>query len=317
MLDFKYRKCNPIDAITLHAENLTATSQMKSIILQIFSTRRFIMKSNRGPAMVEQRLITNLKSLDFEISNKIDWILNVNSKANWESLRIESNNLILGPNIEFELNFVREKVQNVMNMVILVPSDWVIPVLKKRLDWYKGRYVVWQSDLDLDFWKPSKNVKQKYILIYRKYDNSDDDFLQIIKCCEKLGLKYKVITYGKYGRKSFRKCLRNAIFAVWLGTTESQGIALLECWSTNIPTLVREKKEYYDEITGEIFASSSAPYLTNKCGNFFNMDEFDCETLAKFIPLSRGLAPREYVLEHYSKSKTDSELIALLKSLNS
>lgn len=317
MLKYRHQRIRPVDKLTLHIEKLIFRSRIKDFILSLLINKRVIMKSSRGPEMVTERLIVNLKDLECQIKDEVQWLLNVNSKHAWESIEINTENLILGPNIEFESSYVKEKLEHSENAVILVPSKWVIPVLTRRLDWFKGKYVVWQIDLDLNFWKPSKYSKRRQVLIYRKDDCVNSDFLKIIDCCEKLGMKYKEVTYGKYSHSSFRRHLNKSMFAVWLGTTESQGIALLECWSTNVPTLVREKNEYFDAISGEKFASSSAPYLTRECGEFFTTKEFDCETLANFASHSKTLEPRKYILEQYSISKTRGDLVGLLESFNS
>lgn len=317
MLAYKYHKIQPIDILTLHVEKLTFRSQVKGIILRFLSTGKLLFKADRGPAMVAERLISNLKGLSIQSNDEINWILNVNTKLKWESLVLESEKIILGPNIEFEMSFVKEKVENFNKAIILVPSEWVIPVLKRRLYWFKGKFAILRSDLDLNFWKPAKNSKPRHVLIYRKDDHFDGDFHEIVRCCKELGLKYKEITYGRYSQKEFRRYLKKSFFAVWLGTTESQGIALLECWSTNVPTLVRERNEYLDTVTGALFASSSAPYLTKECGDFFTMDNFDCITLANFVTHSKTLEPRKYILENYSKSRICGELKRLLESFES
>lgn len=275
------------------------------------------MHSSRGPERVAQQLISNLEKINIELKSQIDWILNVNSSRNLLSIDIGSTNLILGPNVEFEQSHVKQKIQNVKNVVILVPSEWVIAVLKERLDWYAGKYLVWPSDVNLNYWKPSWRRSKRYILIYRKNDEANDDYFRVTSYCAQLGLKYKTITYGAYSPHSFRKHLRRSHFAIWLGTTESQGIALLEAWAANVPTLVRQKNVYFDEVSGQHFASSTAPYLTEHCGRFFDSENFDSQTLNEFARFSKNLEPRRYVQEHYSKSQAERKLIGIFQVLNS
>jgi len=317
LLNYKYKKICPTPFVTVHTEKLTFFSSIKDLIVRILITKNIFVNSNRGPSEVEKRLIVNLQEINLPGSLQIDWILNVNSEEAWAALKIDFDNLILGPNIEFEKSYVRDKIQHSRNSLILVPSEWVIPVLRARLEWFKGRFVVWQSDIDANYWKSAKRYKQKQVLIYRKKDLFDDDFLAIKRSCNELRLKYKVVTYGKYSQNSFRRALRKSRLAIWLGTTESQGIALLECWSVNVPTFVRESNTYSDEISGKTFVSSSAPYLNPACGEFINMSTFTSESLRNFLLLSEHLKPREFVLQNYSKSKMSSELIELFTTLNS
>lgn len=317
LLNYKYKKTHPINGLTLHTEKLTFPSLIKDSILRIVDTKRLFISSSRGPARVESRLLENLKTSEIDVIYATDWILNVNQEKNWDAIDLETSNVILGPNVELGKVYVREKIQLIKNCVILVPSAWVIPVLTEKLPWYKGKYQVWQSDVDLDYWSPSKFEKRKYVLIYRKFDNKDGDFERIASCCESLGIKYRVIEYGKYSKKGFRKNLKRSHFVIWLGTTESQGIALLESWSTNTATFVRVKNTYIDDETGNSFDSSSAPYLTDSCGEFFNIEEFNVAKLKQFLALSKSLAPRKYVLDNYSKSRIDRNINLLFKNLYS
>lgn len=317
MLKYRYQVRYPLAGLTLHLEQLSPTSKMKNTLLRLIAAKKIIIHSSGGPQRVAERLISNLSEINVMLSNEIHWVLNVNSIESWESINTEQMNLILGPNIEFEKPHIKLKVENVSNSVILVPSEWVIAVLKKRLPWYRGKYLVWTSDLDLNFWKPARKKKKKHILIYRKNDDSNADFLRITSLCAEIGLQFKIVTYGTYSQYAFRKLLRRSIFAIWLGTTESQGIALLEAWATNVPTLVREHSQYFDEITNQAFVSSSAPYLTDKSGKFFDPSNINGQTLLDFLSLSSDLEPRSHVMESYSKTQTQKNLIEIFRELNS
>lgn len=316
LLNFRYKKYVFSEAIRLHIEVLTPLSQVKNLVLQTLTTKRIQLSSNRGPAKVQERLRKNLREINLRNKNGIDWVLNINSKAGWQKMILNSRNIILGPNIEFTHKHIQERIQNLSNSIILVPSDWVIPVLQEQLYWFRGRYVVWRSDLDTNFWKPKKTIKKKHILIYRKNDHLNDDFSEVVKSCEILKLNYKVITYGNYGRYSFRRALRQSHFAVWLGTTESQGISLLESWSTDTPTFVRECDIYFDQFSGKNFMASAAPYLTGDCGSFFKSGEITVEKIIDFMEKSMVLNPRDYVNFEYSKEKISKELNDLLVNLD-
>lgn len=316
MLKYKYKKFRPAPSITLHTESLTLLSRTKDLALRILTTKKLFLSSSRGPSQVEKRLVSNLRQIVPPDNVQIDWVLNVNSKECWEDLTINFENLILGPNIEFERSYIKERISSSRNSIILVPSEWVIPVLSARIDWFKGRFIVWQSDIDTSYWKPARREKKKYVLIYRKNDQSEDDYSRIVRSCEELGLRYKVITYGRYSQNSFRRSIRKSKFAIWLGTTESQGIALLECWAVNVPTFVRTRNQFLDDVSGRTFESSSAPYLNESCGEFFDASTFSTDTLRHFRGLSDSLKPRIFVLQNYSKSRVSTDLMKILKALN-
>ena len=127
-----------------------------------------------------------------------------------------------------------------------------------------------------------------------------------------MGLQYKVVTYGKYTRRSFRRILRKCQAAVWLGTTESQGLALLECWAMDVPSLVRIRDSFTDTVTGKEFESSSAPYLSRECGEEIHASDLNMGTFSNFLNQSIEKSPRKYVLSEFSAANSLQKLHKIL-----
>ena len=282
------------------------------MILRSLEGKRLVLDSKRGPEIVARRILFMLQEMDLSGCNSVDWVLNVNSEESWERLSLNAEKLVLGPNIEFEKLHIKEKLNQKGDFKILAPSAWVIPILQERLNWFKGEYHIFPSDIDFNFWKPPKSSLRKQILVYRKHDVLEDDFNNIVKICKMLGLRYKVVTYGKYTRKSFRRILRKCRVAVWLGTTESQGLALLECWAMDVPSLVRIRDSFEDSVTNKVFASSSAPYLTRECGEEIYASDLNMNSFSNFLNQSIDKSPREYVLSEFSSTNTFKKLLIIL-----
>ncbi len=53
-----------------------------------------------------------------------------------------------------------------------------------------------------------------------------------------MGYKINLIEYGTYTEETYKYVLRRSFFGVWIGTTESQGIALQEALAANVPLIV-------------------------------------------------------------------------------
>jgi hypothetical protein len=312
LLKYKYLSLHPTKNVTLHVERLTFPSKFKDMILRSLEGRRLILDSARGPEIVARRMLSMLQEMDLAGFNSVDWVLNVNSKESWERLSLNAEKLVLGPNIEFEKPHIEEKLRQIDNLKILAPSAWVIPILQKRLNWFRGEFHTLPSDIDFDYWKPPKNSDRNQILIYRKYDVSEGDFINIVRICKMMGLQYKVVTYGKYTRRSFRRILRKCQAAVWLGTTESQGLALLECWAMDVPSLVRIRDSFTDTVTGKEFESSSAPYLSRECGEEIHASDLNMGTFSNFLNQSIEKSPREYVLSEFSSANSLQKLHKIL-----
>lgn len=311
MLKYKYLRLHPSKNLTLHVERLTYPSKIKDIILRSLASKRLLLDSHRGPQIVAQRIFSMLQEMDLSGFKSVDWVLNVNSEESWEKLILDKENLVVGPNIEFEKAHISEKLILIDSFKILVPSEWVVPIIQERLIWFRGEYHVFPSDIDFDYWKPRQKGNQDQILIYRKYDTSEEDFFNVVKICKKMGLRYKVVTYGKYTRRSFRRILRKCQAAVWLGTTESQGIALLECWSMDVPSLVRSQITFKDNVTGKDFDSSSAPYLARECGEQISATDLDINSFSNFLKESFAKSPREYVISQFSNAKMFENLFII------
>jgi hypothetical protein len=305
-------RLKPCQSVTLHVERLTYSSRVKHTILSSLDAKRLSLDSIRGPEVVAKEMFSLLGNFNSSSLNSVDWILNVNSRESWEKLSLAKKKIIVGPNIEFEKPYIREKLKQFNGFTVLVPSAWVIPIIQERLNWFNGKFSILPTGIDFEYWKPSKNRKEGPILIYRKFDHSERDFLNIVSICNSMGLKFKVVTYGKYTRASFRRALRKCRAAIWLGTSESQGIALLECWAMDIPTLVRSQELFVDRVTGKVFASSAAPYLDRECGEEFSAANLNFNTISKFLNDSITKSPRDYVLSEFSPRKILEQLFFIL-----
>jgi hypothetical protein len=282
-------------------------------VLRSLENKRIMLDATQGPSVVEKILVSTFTDLKLSLGYSVDWILNLNSLKSWNKMNLNGTSVIVGPNIEFGQPHLEGKLQEIPDLKIIVPSDWVIPIIQERLTWFSGEFIVFRSVINLDFWKPKEKSKRDLILIYRKLDKSDSDFKLAVEACDSAGFKYKVITYGKYTRRSFRRTLRTCRAAIWLGTTESQGIALLECWAMNVPTLVRNENTYKDEITKKTFEASGAPYLVQECGELIPANLLTANLIVEFLNHSNEKNPRDYVVEVYSREKSIKNLISILR----
>ena len=115
--------------------------------------------------------------------------------------------------------------------------------------------------------------------------------------------------------------LRNTKYIIWLGCSESQGLALEEALSMNVPVLVwdvlrfghsdflSQKRYTKDEL--DYPNVTSAYYFDDRCG----IKVKDKECIKKFIAKMEAtwyhLNPREYVIENLNLEKQGKELIEL------
>ena len=255
---------------------------------------------SNGPIEVLRSIL--LPMLDFKGGDvkqaKMNWIVSGNLEKIAGHLGQDHfrTPTLLGPNIEFEK--YTKSLAKFKNFFLLVPSDWVVPILEARLNIPIEKIKVWPAGIDTEYWRP-KNRMAKKVLIYCKYDTSQE-LDAVTEYLKSVRIEYLVLNYGSYSQNSFKKSLNECLAAIWLCGTESQGIAMMQAWSMDVPTLVRRKSNFKDEVTGKEFESSSAPYLTKLTGAFSVTEHMGVDDVKTFLLNLDRYEPRRYVIENFT-----------------
>ena len=188
--------------------------------------------------------------------------------------------------------------------IIYGPQLWVFPsgqLLGKFDDNIKNRCVynslsVWVEDLYREFgeftipiyqFPFSVNInKFNYVNKDKEYDclvyvkrRSNELINYTISLLNEKNLKYKIIKYGSYNEEDYLLFLNKSKFMISLDAHESQGFALEEAMSCNIPLLVVDSTSMYDEtdngidstynylkVSNKKLSSTSVPYWSDECG---------------------------------------------------
>lgn len=130
-------------------------------------------------------------------------------------------------------------------------------------------------------------------------------------------VEYVVFNYNKkYSEQEYIDFLKQAKYGIWLGRHESQGFALEEALSCNVPLFVWDVKsmnqEYgynYHDIPATVI-----PYWDERCGEFtYDMENF-YEKFQKFLSKLETYQPRQYILENLSMDVCEKKFIDLLNN---
>jgi hypothetical protein len=122
----------------------------------------------------------------------------------------------------------------------------------------------------------------------------------------------------KYSENDYLDFLQHrARFGIWIGSHESQGFALLEALSCNVPLLVWNVSSMNQEHEGGLpnVAATTIPYWDGRCGEQFKTQDELHITYRKFIyGIETGgvYYPRDYVVENLSYDKCKMQFMALL-----
>lgn len=178
---------------------------------------------------------------------------------------------------------------------VIVPSEWVRDVYVTYDSGLGDRIVVWPAGVDERTWCPA-GERTREALVYVK-DAPQDVTSVVLTALQAAGADPVVLRYGGHNAAQYLAALRACHWAVFLSTSESQGLALLEAWACDVPTLVWDPRPEVVH-NGSAIRLSSAPYLTRETGRRFERVEDLPEAIAEMR--SGRISPREHVLAHWT-----------------
>ena len=280
--------------INMHHKNLKALLSYKNI--QIYITRN-----------INELNTMNLKEFDcvYSPSTPIDVSKYPNTK------------FIFGPHFSVfpelnHMNLIRQP-----NVTYIQPSDWASQLWANNPLCKNIKIKPLPFGVDADFFKNDKpiNMREK-VFIYFKSRNPL--LLQIVELyLKEKSINYVVFNYNtKYNEMDYINYLKNSKYGIWIGRHESQGFALEEALSCDVPLLVlnvqsmnEEYKSGYEDIPG-----TTIPYWDNRCGEYFyNLRDLN-NKFNLFISKLETYKPRDYILENLTIEKCEEKLIDIIRN---
>jgi glycosyltransferase involved in cell wall biosynthesis len=295
----------------------------KNIVHRILG-HKFHLKTIGGPSSVLQSLLSGLKELKIEhnVNPKLASSLynNVIVLSNIEALKQAIflkrkgviKKLLAGPNLVVLPHEENGILTSPEIDICIVPCKWVQDIYEEDAPSLRNKIRIWPAGIDHVFWKPKSDYKkEKTLLIYKKNDplNLASNLVAI---AQHVGWKTKTLDYGSYKKEEYKKALDESSLSVFLSLSESQGIALLEAWSMNIPTLVWNpvKRSILNKKNVPV---SSAPYLTEETGKLWNSLEGLQKIFQNYNELKSLWTPRKWVLENMTNQVSTKKLLSILK----
>ncbi len=276
-----------------------------------------------GPSLLLKNALMGFREIDVAVETSLDlrvvklapcWIPagDLSSLTKNEIDILSETNLTLGPNIDW---FNRENIQVISQLKrvkILVPHGWVIPTIKQLLP-NNCQVLIWYSGIDTVFWEKKQNNSHAHrVLIYVKNLKDIENLFLAKSYLKHREIRYEVIKYGSYSQSQLKTVLSRVSAAIWIGGTESQGLALLECWAMDVPTLVLKTTSWHSP-DGQLYSASSAPYMTEAVGQFSSSSVFRNEDFENFFSKLKDFSPRATVNDSFNLAKCTSNLLKLLE----
>jgi hypothetical protein len=273
-------------------------------------SRSLIFKNVSGPKKVVDNLIKGLDKIGYPyvLNKRLDYCsclyIHDDRVALQKVKELDPRvRVVVGPNLYVVPRDLPHSL-DISRAVYLVPSEW-----NKRFWLHFGfdkcPMEAWGAGIDTEEFSPSGN-KKEFILLYFK-QRFNEELERVEKELKKKNLKHKLLHYDKgYNESDFKDFLEKSRYVIWLGRQESQGIALQEVLSSNIPVLVcdvssvghcigggelnQEEKDYTD--------TSSASYFDDRCGVKIKDLGFVGNAIDEMEGKLHSFTPREYILEN-------------------
>lgn len=261
-----------------------------------------------GPDKVVYNLIKGLQSMNVDYLINQDGDVNV-ILQNVSRLYGDLSNCFLGPNIATLPIDVTTLLNYNSYRKIIVPSMWVKNLYSQWIPIEKIE--VWSAGIDTIKFNEKSEISKEYdFLIY--YKRRGEDELSFVKqFLLSKNMNYLLLEYGKYTDIEFIDKISKCRYGFILDNTESQGIAIQEMMSCNIPLIVWDKNSWNDRNYN--FPATSIPYFSSLCGEYFTQQN---EIDSKFETfLQNTYNPREFILSNLSIEKSTNELIKIIELL--
>jgi len=200
----------------------------------------------------------------------------------------------------------------------LQPSRWVAEVWGRE-EFNQCPLRIWPVGIDTEE-IPARGgrLRNAPVLVYFK-GRSPEELSYVEEILNRLSVKYRVITYGIYDQRDYFQLLGECPFLIWLGTHETQGIALQEALAMDVPILVLNALSLFEtNLFPErlrSFRTTTAPYFDPRCGIILDSIDHLKEGLSLMRERLDAFRPREFVRENLSLEKQAREFVGLFEEL--
>lgn len=271
--------------------------------------------NQNGPGKVIKNLKLGLDKLGVDYTENPQKI-NTEDKVialQWHPLvsSVNPNNLLIGPNVctlPIDNSFIMS--QNYKKVV--VPSEWIKNKYKKWIP--EEKIFVWPVGIDTDYFSDKSNVEKTFdCLIYYKR-RSFEDLTLVTKTLKQYRQTFDIIEYGNYNEIDFINKVSRSKYVFLLDSCESQGIAMQEIMSMNVPMFVWDVTHWTDRGEQFIVEASSIPYWDERCGACEKKAGSLYETFSVFLREFGFFKPRDYILENFTLEKQSNNIIEIFNT---
>jgi hypothetical protein len=159
-------------------------------------------------------------------------------------------------------------------------------------------------------------VKKDNVFIYFKR-RKPQELLFVENILNFYNVPYRIFAYGSYSEVEYIEYLKGAKYGIWLDAHESQGFALEEALSMNVPLLVwniRVMSQEYGSSYPHIVATT-IPYWDDSCGEVvYDWEDFT-KVYSVFLSKLDSYRPREFVIKGLSVDVCSERFLDLVREV--
>lgn len=229
---------------------------------------------------------------------------------------------IFGPHFSVFPNNIVKQFSNIHNNALYIqPSQPSVNTWQNEFNFTNLPMKAIPFGVDVDkFVGNDKSTRNNIVVYYKSRDPNEMDLL--VKFLNDKNLKYKIFSYqNRYKEEDFLQYIKTCKFGIVLDAHESQGFAIEEMLSCDIPLLVwgvtlrKQQYPYRNEYMHIKSNVSTVPYWSDNCGELF-YNYSDLENKYKiFIDKLDTYKPREFILKNVSLEACSDKWNKLLNEL--
>lgn len=232
-----------------------------------------------------------------------------------DSSKYPDKKFIFGPHFSVFPTQNLCKINNVHNNCSYIqPSTWVNNLWKSMNAESIIPVKTFSFPVNMERFVPLVNAEISKVFIYYKR-RKPEELEHIKRFLNSKQIEYKVFDYVKrYDEANYLEYLQHSKYGIILDAHESQGFAIEEALSCNVPLLVWNTRFMSQEHGAKYpnIPCTTIPYWDERCGEFFyEYDEME-EKYNIFIDKLGTYQPRKYIEDNLNVEKCSTNFLQLL-----
>ena len=225
-----------------------------------------------------------------------------------DTSKYPTKKFIFGPHFSVFPTSQLTHINNIhKNSIYIHPSPWSRDVWKNKNAEIYLPIKSFPFPVDTENFTPIDNpaeTKNKIFIYFKRRNPNELSFIK--KYLNNKNIEYRVFNYSqRYNENDYLNYLKECRYGIWVGCHESQGFALEEALSCNVPLLVWNTQYMCQEYgtNYEKIPCTTISYWDERCGEYFyQQGEFE-NKYDEFLSKLDTYQPRQYILDDFSLKK--------------